>query len=49
VVCAFGLDDSRSERPEALLAAGGIISVQALNEFVSVSRRKLAVTRGCRC
>lgn len=34
-------DDPRSARAEALLAAGGIVSVQVLNEFVSVVRRKL--------
>jgi len=40
IVYAFALDDSRSEKAEALLAAGGIISVQVLNEFVNVSRQK---------
>jgi predicted nucleic acid-binding protein len=33
-------NDPRSERAEALLAVEGIISVQVLNEFVSVARRK---------
>ncbi len=33
-------NDPRSERAEELLAAGGLISVQVLNEFVSVARRK---------
>jgi predicted nucleic acid-binding protein len=33
-------NDARSERAEELLAAGGRISVQVLNEFVSVARRK---------
>jgi predicted nucleic acid-binding protein len=33
-------NDSRSARSEELLAAGGVISVQVLNEFVSVARRK---------
>jgi len=33
-------NDPRSERAEELLAASGVISVQVLNEFVSVARRK---------
>jgi len=40
IVYAFGSDDPRSARAEALLAAGGVISVQVLNEFVSVARRR---------
>jgi predicted nucleic acid-binding protein len=34
-------NDSRSEKARTLLLRGGVISVQALNEFVNVSRRKL--------
>jgi predicted nucleic acid-binding protein len=41
LVYAFASNDPRSGRAEALLAAGGVISVQVLNEFVNVSRRKL--------
>jgi predicted nucleic acid-binding protein len=33
-------NDPHSERAEELLAVGGVISVQVLNEFVSVARRK---------
>ena len=33
-------NDPRSGRSEDLLAVGGVISVQVLNEFVSVARRK---------
>jgi len=33
--------DERSAQAEKLLAAGGVVSVQVLNEFVSVARRKL--------
>jgi predicted nucleic acid-binding protein len=33
--------DPRSERARALIFAGGHISIQVLNEFVNVSRRKL--------
>jgi predicted nucleic acid-binding protein len=34
-------DDERTARAEALLAGGGIISVQVLNEFAAVARRKM--------
>jgi predicted nucleic acid-binding protein len=34
-------DETKANRAEALIAAGGTISVQVLNEFVSVARRKL--------
>jgi predicted nucleic acid-binding protein len=40
VVYAFSSNDSRNERAAALLEGGGVISVQVLNEFVNVSRRK---------
>jgi predicted nucleic acid-binding protein len=33
--------DDKAERARALLAAGGKLSVQVLNEFAAVSRRKL--------
>src|ERR1700728_1287060 len=41
LVYAFAANDARSARAEALLAAGGTISVQVLNEFASVLRCKL--------
>lgn len=41
LIYAFAASDPRSEKAEALLAAGGMISVQVLNEFANVSRRKL--------
>jgi predicted nucleic acid-binding protein len=41
LVYAFASNDPRSDRAEALVTAGGVISVQVLNEFVNVSRRKL--------
>ena len=41
VVCAFTACDPRNDRAETLLAAGGVISVQVVNEFVNISRRKL--------
>ena len=37
-------NDRRTAPAEALLATGGVISVQILNEFVSVTRRKLGMT-----
>ena len=37
-------DDTRADRAEALLAEGGTISVQVLNEFASVASRKRAMT-----
>lgn len=37
-------DDPRTEAAEALLTAGGIVSVQVLNEFVATARRKLAMS-----
>jgi predicted nucleic acid-binding protein len=43
IVYAFAKDDPRADAAEALLAAGGVISVQVLNEFVAVALRKLAM------
>jgi predicted nucleic acid-binding protein len=37
-------DAAKADRAEALLAAGGIVSVQVLNEFASVASRKLMMT-----
>ena len=36
-------DSAKADRTEALLVAGGVISVQVLNEFASVASRKLAM------
>jgi predicted nucleic acid-binding protein len=41
LVYAFAADDPRSARAEALIAGGGVIGVQVLNEFTNVTRRKL--------
>jgi predicted nucleic acid-binding protein len=38
---AVAQGDPRGPQAEELLAAGGVISVQILNEFVSVARRKI--------
>jgi predicted nucleic acid-binding protein len=40
IVYAFSSDDPRAAKAEALLEDGGVISVQVLNEFVNVLRRK---------
>ena len=40
---AFAKDDPRAEIAERLLARGGAVGVQNLNEFVNVAVRKLAM------
>jgi predicted nucleic acid-binding protein len=37
-------DAAKADRAEALLASGGVVSVQVLNEFASVASRKLVIT-----
>ena len=37
-------DDTRADRAEQALSAGGVISVQVLNEFASVATRKLKMS-----
>ena len=37
-------DTSKADRAEALVTAGGVISVQVLNEFASVASRKLGMS-----
>jgi predicted nucleic acid-binding protein len=41
LIYAFAAGDRRSARAEALLAEGGVIGVQVLNELTSVLRRTL--------
>ena len=41
---AVAENDPRSAQAEELLAAGGVLSVQILNEFVSVARRKILMS-----
>ncbi len=38
---ALAQNDPRTAHAEALLASGGFVGVQVLNEFVSVARRKM--------
>ena len=42
LIYAFAAGDRRSVRAETLMAEGGVIGVQVLNEFTSVVRRKLS-------
>jgi predicted nucleic acid-binding protein len=44
LIYAVAERDARSARAEELLAFGGIVSVQILNEFVSVARRKIVMS-----
>jgi predicted nucleic acid-binding protein len=41
IVYAYRKGDPRADVAVALIASGGVIGVQQLNEFVSVARRKL--------
>jgi predicted nucleic acid-binding protein len=43
LIYAVAKNDPRAAKAEALLASGGIVSVQSLNEFASVVRRKLGM------
>jgi predicted nucleic acid-binding protein len=44
VLYLLSADATKADRAEALLAAGGTISVQVLNEFAAVALRKLHVS-----
>jgi predicted nucleic acid-binding protein len=44
LIYAVAKNDRRASKAEALLASGGMISIQSLNEFVSVARRKLGMS-----
>jgi predicted nucleic acid-binding protein len=44
LIYAIARNDPRAETAEDLLAKGGTVSVQVLNEFVSVARRKLRMS-----
>jgi predicted nucleic acid-binding protein len=44
LIYAFGQDDPRTEIAETLLARGGMVGVQTLNEFVAVAVRRLAMS-----
>jgi predicted nucleic acid-binding protein len=44
LIYAFAEDDPRTDAAEALLARGGVVGVQTLNEFVAIAVRKLAMS-----
>lgn len=44
LIYAVGKNDPRASRAEALLVGGGVVSIQSLNEFVAVARRKLGMS-----
>jgi predicted nucleic acid-binding protein len=44
LIYAVAENDPRASRAEALLASGGMVSIQSLNEFVAVARRKLGMS-----
>jgi predicted nucleic acid-binding protein len=44
LVYVVGQKDERTAKAEALVASGGVVSVQVLNELASVSRRKLGMS-----
>jgi predicted nucleic acid-binding protein len=44
LIYALAENDPRSAQAEELLASGGVLSVQILNEFVSVARRKILMS-----
>jgi len=44
VLYLLSADEQKADRIEGLLAAGGAISVQVLNEFAAVARRKSALS-----
>jgi predicted nucleic acid-binding protein len=44
LIYAVAQDDPRSTQAEELLASGGVLSVQILNEFASVARRKILMS-----
>ena len=44
LIYAVAKNDPRAIKAEAMLAGGGVVSVQSLNEFVAVARRKLGMS-----
>ena len=44
LIHAVAKNDPRAIKAEELIAVGGTVSVQSLNEFVSVARRKLGMS-----
>lgn len=46
VLCLLSADAAKADQAEELLALGGTISVQVLNEFVAVAARKMRMSMG---
>jgi predicted nucleic acid-binding protein len=44
LVYAASADPAKADRAEQLIAEGGVISVQVLNELANVARRKMGLT-----
>jgi len=44
LIYAVAKNDPRASKAEALLASGSMVSIQSLNEFASVARRKLGMS-----
>jgi predicted nucleic acid-binding protein len=44
LIYSVATNDARSATAEALLAAGGVVSVQVCNEFATTARRKLGMS-----
>jgi len=44
ILCLLSSDVTKADRSEQILSLGGAISVQVLNEFASVSLRKLGMS-----
>ena len=44
LIYAFAKDDPRTQTAETLLARGGVVGVQVLNEFVAVAAGKLGMS-----
>lgn len=44
LVYVVGQNDERTPHAEALVASGGVVSVQVLNELAAVARKKLGMT-----
>ena len=44
ILCLFSGDTFKADRAEEELGAGGVISVQVLNEFAAVASRKLRMS-----
>src|SRR5258708_34709121 len=44
LIYGMGTKDPRARRAEQLLSEGGVVSVQVLNEFIDVARRKVRMS-----